>query len=88
LEFGSLEIWNLREARLSSPLAFTGYPIGFARRLFAGMGLLCVTAAQLWPDFTAFPVSSEFGDKERQTIRTLPGLLMFMQAQFIYRFTS
>jgi hypothetical protein len=36
------------------------------------MGLSCVTAAQLWPDFTAFPVSSEFGYKERQTAVHIP----------------
>jgi hypothetical protein len=62
-----LEFCNLRVARLFSPFTFTGCPIGFARRLFVGMGLLCVTAAQLWPDLTAFPVSSEFDYKERQT---------------------
>jgi hypothetical protein len=72
LKFGRLELCNLRAARLSSPLTFTGCPIGFARRLFVGMGLSCVTAAQLWPDFTAFPVSSEFGYKERQTAVHIP----------------
>jgi hypothetical protein len=77
----------LRASR-ASPLAFTGCPIGFARRLFAGMGLWCVTAAQLWPDFTAFPVSSEFSNKERQTIRTHPDPSTIMQAQFTYRLTS
>jgi len=91
LFFWPLEFWTFgicALTRCASPLAFTGCPIGFARRLVAGMGLLCVTAAQLWPVFTAFPVSSEFGDKERQTIRRDPDPLTIMQALFAYRFTS
>jgi len=59
--------------RFASPLAFTGCPIGFARRLFAGMGLSCVTAAQLWPDFTAFPVSSELVKKNVRRGYKSPG---------------
>jgi hypothetical protein len=69
LEF---EFWTLGfPASRILARAFTGkIPIGFARSAMRnGAGLWCVTAAQLWPVFTAFPAAES--DERTANARTV-----------------